>query len=53
MTYTCKCCGDTFDRSDDWSDEDAEEELHTNFPGFTVEDCAVVCDDCYKEFFHD
>lgn len=44
-TYTCAECGGTF--TTDWSDEEALDELEDNF-SVPPEQCAVVCDDCYK-----
>lgn len=45
--YRCAQCGKVFDKG--WSDEEAAAELGRTFPGFEIEDCAVVCDDCFKE----
>lgn len=33
---------------DTWSDEAAEAEWQTNFPGHPEDDKAIVCDDCYR-----
>jgi DNA-directed RNA polymerase subunit RPC12/RpoP len=44
--YTCAICGGTFKKG--WSDEDAAAELRTNWPGIPPEDCAIVCDDCFR-----
>ena len=41
-------CGGEFEEN--WTDEEAIEELNNNFPGFDKEDCIVVCDDCYNKF---
>jgi len=49
--YTCAICGKEF--SGGWSDEEATQELAEKFPGFDKEDCAVVCDDCFKEMGFD
>jgi len=46
--YKCAMCGETYE--EDWTEEEAIEELNNNFPGFDKADCEVVCDDCYKEF---
>jgi len=46
--YKCAMCGETYE--EDWTEEEAIEELNNNFPGFDKVDCEVVCDDCYKEF---
>jgi hypothetical protein len=44
--YKCAACGGVFEKG--WSDEEALAELDATF-GVPVEDCALVCDDCYRE----
>ena len=46
MTYTCAVCGGIFEKGQ--TDEEAEEELKKNYPGFTIADCELTCDDCYN-----
>lgn len=43
--YRCAICRGVFVKG--WSDEQAEQELAENF-GDPVEDCDLVCDDCYQ-----
>jgi len=43
--YTCEKCQGTFIKG--WSDEEAKAELDRNFPGMEIENCAMICDDCY------
>ena len=46
--YKCHHCGGVFEKEDDWSDGDAEKELHNNFgKHWTPDACVTVCDDCY------
>ena len=45
--YRCACCHEVFDKG--WSDEEAQKELGDNFPTVPVEECDLVCDDCYKK----
>lgn len=45
--FTCAACGETFDK--ELSDEEAEAQLEDEFPGFTPDDCDIVCDDCFKK----
>ena len=47
----CEHCGEEFVSRDDerWNDDKAAAELEQNFPGTPVEECAVICDDCYKK----
>jgi hypothetical protein len=46
----CAYCGEEFEPTDDetWDDVKAHAELEQNFPGVPIEECAVVCDDCFK-----
>jgi len=46
-TYTCECCGVTFEKG--WSDEQMKIEFIENFPNTSDDDAAVVCDTCYKK----
>jgi hypothetical protein len=43
----CAQCGGEF--SSERGEDEAREELARNFPGRSVEQCAVVCSDCYAE----
>lgn len=45
--YKCAICGGVFEKG--WDDEEALAELNDNFPNVEIEDCDVVCDDCYKK----
>ena len=46
--YTCAICGETF--HSDWSEEEAQTELHEQFgEDASVEDCVKVCDDCWEK----
>lgn len=47
--FTCAICKETFDKA--LSDENAADALLTEFPGFDVMDCDVVCEDCYQKHF--
>lgn len=42
--YECEMCGEEFEFG--WSDEEAKQEAIDN--GFDINDCGIVCDDCYK-----
>ena len=44
--FRCANCDGVFTKK--WSDEEAQAELAERFPNRNVEDCAIVCDDCYK-----
>jgi hypothetical protein len=46
-TYTCAKCGGVFGKG--WTDEEAMAEHNENFPGESLSDCAVICDDCYNK----
>ena len=45
--YTCSACGETFNRGR--PEEDALKEKDDLFPDIPIEECAIVCDDCFKE----
>ncbi len=50
--YRCVKCGGVFEKG--WSDEEAEKELSDGIHGdIPVSDCAIVCDDCWKEMGFD
>jgi hypothetical protein len=44
-TYTCECCGQTF--QSDWTDEDAAREFRATFPNADIAERAEVCEPCY------
>jgi hypothetical protein len=44
--YECAVCHEVFEMG--WSEEEAEAELKTKFPGFEKSECDIVCDDCFK-----
>ena len=48
--YRCAVCEAVFEKG--WSDEEAAGELDGNFPGFTPDDCELVCDGCYQRVMH-
>lgn len=48
-TYKCAICRGIFSKA--ISDDEAAEALKDEFPGFDVEQCDVVCDDCYQQHF--
>ena len=48
-TFTCAICRETYEKAR--TDEEAADELLTEFPGFEVQDCGVVCDDCWQKHF--
>ena len=45
-TYRCSVCKKVYEFG---NDEEALDELATNFPGTSVDECGIVCDDCYKK----
>ena len=54
MTSPCKCftceeCGETFKRIRPEGEALAEKNLL--FPDVPLEECAIVCDDCFKKLF--
>jgi hypothetical protein len=49
-TIVCAQCGEEFHPTDNqrWNDDKARDELEQKFPGVALEDCAMVCEDCYR-----
>lgn len=45
--YTCAICDNTYDKT--WSDEESMAEMEQIFGQVPMEECNVVCDDCYKK----
>ena len=45
--YQCVACQGIFEKG--WSDEEAIAELKENFGDHDIDDCELVCDDCYKQ----
>lgn len=45
-TFTCACCGETFEKG--WTDEEASAELKETFPGIERPHCELVCDPCFE-----
>lgn len=48
MKYQCALCKDYCESEDDWTEEDAKNEFHENFPDDTLEGTDVVCNECYS-----
>lgn len=44
-TYECCLCHGTFTKG--WTDDEAMAELETKYPGMPLEECGIVCDDCF------
>ena len=49
IEYECAICKGIFEKQ--LTDEEAAEQLKDEFPGFTPDECDIVCDDCYKKYF--
>jgi hypothetical protein len=47
-TFICDGCKCVIPKA--WSDEEAIDEMHAQFPGFESSDCVVLCDECYEQF---
>lgn len=45
--FRCDNCKEVFVKGR--SDEEAQAELEDRHPGVTREDCAVVCEDCWRK----
>jgi len=44
--YKCEGCGEVF--KEGWSKEEAEAEFKKDFPGLSLTNAGIVCDDCYN-----
>lgn len=44
-TFTCACCQGVFNK--EGTDEEAAAELAAAYPGTTMDECDLVCDECY------
>ena len=44
--YKCAVCQNVYEKGQ--TDEEAQVELENNFGHFELEECDIVCDDCYK-----
>lgn len=44
--YKCCVCEGVFEKG--WTDEEAKKEKDELFGDVPLEDCCLVCDDCYK-----
>ena len=44
--FKCGMCGGVFNKG--WTEEEALEELKEYFGDVLVEDCDMVCDDCWE-----
>lgn len=44
--FTCAACGETFEKA--ISDEKALAEKDALFPDVPIDECTMVCDDCWK-----
>lgn len=45
--YICAECGNTYEKI--WSDSQAAQEFEGHFPGMSLEDAVIVCDECFNE----
>ena len=45
--FTCALCGETFVSA--WTEREALAEKELTFPDVSIDDCVVLCDDCYKK----
>jgi len=44
--FRCAQCGGVFEKA--WTDEEAQAEFAENFAEHSLDDAALVCDECYK-----
>ena len=46
-TFTCSMCGNTYDKG--WTDEEAAAEKNELWGSVPLDDCDVVCEDCFQK----
>jgi hypothetical protein len=46
--FTCAHCRKSFVSA--WTQEEALAEKDRDYPQFPLEECAVLCDDCYRRY---
>ena len=49
--FKCDECGNVYEKN--LSEEEAVEQLASEFPGANINECGIVCDDCYNEMMSD
>lgn len=47
--FKCSVCDGEFKKT--WSDEAAWAEQAVLWPGFSLDECSITCDDCHKKIF--
>lgn len=45
--YECSCCRGVFKKG--WTDEEQQKEKDELFPDVALENCSIVCDDCFEK----
>ena len=49
--FKCVVCEGVFEK--ELTDKEAEKQLEKEFPGWTTDQCDLVCDDCFKKMHGD
>jgi DNA-directed RNA polymerase subunit RPC12/RpoP len=53
VIYKCEQCKQEFESPDnEWTNDDALDEFHARFPNDSIENTAIVCDDCYNQIMN-
>jgi DNA-directed RNA polymerase subunit RPC12/RpoP len=47
MAFTCASCGQTFDDDEEWAADGAIREKEALFGDVPLDECVIVCEDCY------
>ena len=47
--YKCYICKGVFEKN--ITSEESQKRLELEFPGFTKDECEILCDDCYQKEF--
>lgn len=49
MSFKCNICEGVFEK--ELTDEEAKKQLEKEFPGWTTDQCDLICDDCYNKLY--
>lgn len=47
--YQCASCHGIFEKHKEWTEEKKLKEKQQNFGDLPLENCEIVCDDCYNK----
>lgn len=48
--FACEGCGQKYEKDENWSEEQALEEMRSQFGDVPEQDRAILCTSCYRRF---